>query len=186
MFIRFDILKVTQAAAYLLKRHNGFITRIRLLKLLYIADRELLAETHRPLSGDRPVAMDHGPVLTHAYDLLKGEATGAEIWNRYIRQVAPYTHGLVEDPGVGKLSKAELAKLNAVVERFWWVDDWELSQYTHGFAEWQRNAPSKGGVNAIPVEHVLEAAGLSGDLIKLSVEADAETELDDLLASAAK
>ena len=44
MLIRMDITKLTQAAAFLLKKHNGFMTRIRLLKLLYIADRRLIRE----------------------------------------------------------------------------------------------------------------------------------------------
>src|SRR3954469_892102 len=103
MLIKFDTTKVTQAAAFLLKRYNGFITRRRLLTLLYIADRELIQQTHRPLTGDRPVAMDYGPVPCQTHDLLKGETSGYECWNRAIQPVAPYTHRLAEDPGVGKL-----------------------------------------------------------------------------------
>ncbi len=185
MFIRLEIMKLTQAAAFLLKRHNGFITRMRLLKLLYIADRELLAQSHRPLTGDHPVAMDFGPVLTHTYDLLKGQATGIDIWSRFIQQVAPYTHKLVADPGVGKLSRLELAKLDEIVQRYWWMDDDELSKLTHDFPEWKRNQPPKGGQTWIPKEHVLEALGLSEDEIeRINQEANADSELDALLAGA--
>jgi uncharacterized phage-associated protein len=186
MVIRLDILKLTQAAAVLLKRHNGFITRMRLLKLLYITDRELLAETRRPLTGDHPVAMDFGPVLTHTYDLLKGEATGVDVWGRYIQQVAPYTHRLAEDPGVGKLSKRELSKLDEVVQRYWWVEDHELSLLTHEFPEWKRNAPAKRSRKWIPTEHVLEAVGLGQDVERIKQDAQAEAELDALLDGAAQ
>lgn len=186
MLIRLDILKLTQAASFLLKRHNGFITRKRLLELLYIADRELIAQTHRPLTGDRPVAMDHGPVLTHTYDLLKGEAIGIDVWNRFIQQVAPYTHKLVADPGVGKLSKLELGKLDEVVQRYWWIDDDELSLLTHEFAEWKRNEPARGRMNPIPTEHVLEALGFGNDVQRLQQEANADAELDALLAGAVR
>jgi uncharacterized phage-associated protein len=182
MFIKMDILKVTQAASFVLKKHNGFITRKRLLKLLYIADRELLHQTHRPLTGDRPVAMDHGPVLTHTYDLLKGTATGGDIWDAYIQQVAPYTHRLIADPGVGRMSKIELAKLEEVIDRYWLVDDDELSQLTHDFPEWKRNEPAKGKMKPIPVEHVLEALGLAQLSGKLHAEAEADAELDALLS----
>ncbi|HZL37663.1 MAG TPA: Panacea domain-containing protein [Tepidisphaeraceae bacterium] len=185
MLQKFDTTKVTQAAAFLLKRHNGFITRIRLLKLLYIADRELIRETHRPLTGDNPVAMDNGPVLTKTYDLLKGQTSGCEFWSRYIQQIAPYTHKLIEDPGIAKLSKIELAKLDEVIQRYWWIDDDELSNITHGFAEWKRNEPPRGGRNFIPTEHVLEALGFGqGDIEKFRHEARAEHELDSLLAGA--
>lgn len=182
MLVKFDTVKVTQAAALLLKAHNGFITRKRLLKLLYIADRELIQQTHRPLTGDRPVAMDHGPVLTRIYDLLKGAANGYEFWNCYIQQVAPYTHKLVQDPGIGKLSKLEIAKLDEVTRRYWWVDDDELSELTRHFPEWKRNEPPKGGRNLIPTEHVLEALGFGADIEKFKQEAQADHELDALLA----
>jgi uncharacterized phage-associated protein len=182
MLVKFDTVKVTQAAGFLLKRHNGFITRKRLLKLLYIADRELIQQTHRPLTGDKPVAMDHGPVLSKTYDLLKGETSGYEFWNRYIQQVAPYTHKLVEDPGIGKLSKLELAKLDEVTQRYWWIDDDELSNLTHEFAEWKRNEPTKGSRNVIPTEHLLEALGFAADIEKFRQETQADHELDALLA----
>ncbi len=162
MLIRMDIMKTTQAAAFLLKSHRGFITRKRLLKLLYIADRELIQSSRRPITGDQAVAMDHGPVLSRTYDLLKGMATGAEVWNRYIEQVGPFTHRLIADPGVGLMSRRELAKLEEVTERYRLVDDDELSLLTHAFPEWKRNEPAKGGVKPIPTEHVLEALGLGG------------------------
>lgn len=184
MLVKFDTIKVTQAAAFLLSRHHGFITRKRLLKLLYIADRELIQQTHRPLTGDKPVAMDHGPVLSKTYDLLKGESCGYEIWNRYIQQVAAYTHRLIDDPGIGKLSKLELDKLDEISQRFWWVDDDELSELTHEFAEWKRNRPPKGRRNFIPTEHLLEALGFGADIEKFRRESQADHELDALLDGA--
>ena len=182
MLIKFDTIKVTQAAAVLLKRYNGFITRKRLLKLLYIADRELIKQTRRPLTGDNAVAMDYGPVLSRTYDLLKGEASGYDVWNRYIQQIAPYTHKLIDDPGIGKLSRLELAKLDEVTQRYWWIDDDELSELTHDFPEWKRNAPPKGNRNPIPTEHVLEALGFGADIDKFRRETQADNELDALLA----
>ena len=186
MLVKFDTIKVTQAAGFLLKRHNGFITRNRLLKLLYIADRELIQQTRRPLTGDKPLAMDHGPVLSRTYDLLKGETLGYEFWDRYIQQVAPYTHRLVGDPGIGKLSKLELAKLDEVSQRYWWVDDDDLFNVTRAFAEWKRNEPSKGSYKLIATEHVLEALGFGADLEKFRRDARAEQELDGLLDGAVR
>jgi uncharacterized phage-associated protein len=183
MLIRMDILKVTQAAAFLLKKNNGFITRKRLLKLLYIADRELIQSTHRPITGDRPVAMDHGPVLSHTYDLLKGTATGADVWNRYIEQIGPFTHKLIGDPGVGRMSKIELEKLEEVVERYRLMDDDDLCEVTHEFEEWKRNQPPKKQMRPIPTEHVLEALGLGGAIEQLKSASRADAELDALLGS---
>ena len=57
--------KTAQASAVLLKQEPGQrMGRLRLLKMPYIADREWIKCCRRPITGDRIVAMDHGPVLT--------------------------------------------------------------------------------------------------------------------------
>jgi hypothetical protein len=63
MTFRFKFERSLQAAGVLLGLDGNRMQRIRLLKPLYIADRELLSETGRTITGDRGVDMDHGPVL---------------------------------------------------------------------------------------------------------------------------
>jgi uncharacterized phage-associated protein len=73
----FNIEKAIQAVAALLHFHGSKeMSYLRMLKLLYIADRETLKETGRPITGDRIVAMEHGPVLSSVYDLIKGVHRG--------------------------------------------------------------------------------------------------------------
>lgn len=48
------------------------LTTYRVVKLLYLADREHLREFGRPTSFDRYVAMKNGPVASFAYDVMKG------------------------------------------------------------------------------------------------------------------
>ena len=58
MFYPFKIDKAIQAAGVLLNEHQrGQMEYLRLLKLLYIADREAIAETGQPIVGSRVVAM---------------------------------------------------------------------------------------------------------------------------------
>ena len=47
--------------------------------------------------------MDHGPVLSQVYNLIKGEDILTPQWERYIRSVNHRYLQLEEDPGVGKL-----------------------------------------------------------------------------------
>ena len=111
MIFRFNIAKTIQASAVLLKaEQTNRMSRLRLLKLLYISDREALTERARPITGDRPVAMDHGPVLTNTYDLIKGEDFLATEWDKYIKREGRDAV-LASDPGVGDLSRYEIAKL---------------------------------------------------------------------------
>ena len=81
MTFRFHFEKTLQASAVLLGLDGGRMDRIRLLKLLYIVDRELLAEIGRPLTGDMAIAMKHGPVLSQVYDLIKGIAGRTSEWS---------------------------------------------------------------------------------------------------------
>src|SRR3954447_21156373 len=111
MTFRFKSSKTTQAAAVLLSLDGGSMDRMRLLKLLYIADRELLAESGRTLTGDRALAMKNGPVLRRVYDLIKGIEVSAEDWGRYLRSEG-YKVVLLGDPGRGELTKRDLEKLH--------------------------------------------------------------------------
>ena len=117
MNFRFKSLKTTQAAAVLLALDGDSMDRMRLLKLLYIADRELLAESGRTLTGDRAVAMKNGPVLSRIYDLIKGIAVSPEDWGRYLRSEG-YKVMLLGDPGHGELTKREIEKLHDLTERY--------------------------------------------------------------------
>ena len=59
----FDERKAAQAAAHLLRRHGSSMPYIKLIKLLYLADRQSLIETGYTITGDRLVAMADGPAL---------------------------------------------------------------------------------------------------------------------------
>jgi uncharacterized phage-associated protein len=157
MNFRFDHDKTLQASALLLDLAAGRMAYVRLLKLLYIADREWLAEAGRSMTGDEAIAMKNGPVPSHVYDLIKGIAPRADHWSDHIQKV-DYCVELKKDPGRGTLSKGEIEKLIEVTERFRTMDDWELSEHTHEFPEW-RNHFQPDASSPIPWREILEAQG---------------------------
>src|SRR6516162_8534668 len=157
MNFRFNFDKALQAAGVLLSLDGDRMEQIRLLKLLYIADRELLVETGKTITGDRAVAMRHGPVLSQVYDLVRGESSSAGEWGRSIRTVN-HAVELRKDPGRGELSRGEIEKLTEVTDRYRHVDDWALSEATHDFEEWSKNFTEEA-VAPIPWRDVLAAQG---------------------------
>jgi uncharacterized phage-associated protein len=186
MLIPFHVLKVAQASGVLLKTEPAQrMSRLRLLKLLYIADRECLIEKSRPITGDRAVAMDHGPVLSFTYDLIKGKDFGSPEWATYFRTVGRDVE-LAADPGVGKLSRYEIGKLQDVAARFAEQNDWEVAEYTHGFPEWKKNQPTGHSAKPIPVDDLLEATGLSAMKDALLANERAEVAADRAFSSAYK
>src|SRR6266498_4436554 len=114
MEFRFNLEKTIQAIGVLFRsEHAQQMSYLRLLKLLYISDRESLRETGWPITGDRAVAMDNGPVLSHVYDLIMDRYVGAALWNQYFRR-NHYSLEKAREPDVGQLSKFEIAKLQEV------------------------------------------------------------------------
>ncbi|WP_312808757.1 Panacea domain-containing protein [Agrobacterium cavarae] len=67
-----DKEKTIEALLYIVTRY-GEAGRFHALKTLYFADREHLRLYGRPITGDRYIAMDNGPVPSYAYNALKQE-----------------------------------------------------------------------------------------------------------------
>jgi len=154
MAFRFHFARALQASAYLLRLDRKKMSYLRLLKLLYIADREWLANTGESITGDRACAMKNGPVFSTVYDLIKGNGSRAGQWDDYIHTDG-YALELVTDPGRGELSSGIVEKLAEVTERYRDVDDWELSEQTHQFPEWADHY--RGSVSPIPWQDILRA-----------------------------
>ena len=69
---QFDADKAVAAMVAIL-RHTGTIDKLKLIKLLYLADRDCFLEYGHPITGDRPVAMPHGPVPSGCLHVLNGD-----------------------------------------------------------------------------------------------------------------
>ncbi len=72
-----------------------------LLKMLYIADRLALKTMDQPITGDRYVSMDYGPVLSGVYDLIKGQPVDSALplWSKYISPQDSNYVDLLQYPG---------------------------------------------------------------------------------------
>lgn len=65
--------KAIQAIDFIAQHQPG-ITQYYVGKIIFFADREHLLDYGRPISGDRYVAMEHGPVPSAVRDLLKSDS----------------------------------------------------------------------------------------------------------------
>lgn len=177
--IRFNERKATQAAAHLLRLRGGRMSYLKLIKLLYLADREALLRWGRPISTDRYVSMDRGPVLSRVLDLATdGDAPGApSIWAASITAPGNYEVELKADAGDDELSEAEIEILDAIFAQHGRKSRWDLVALTHALPEW---IDPRGGAIAISYRDILKAGGKS-DLEIAAIEEElaelAETDL---------
>ena len=152
--------KIVEAVGVLLNfEENSEMGYLRLLKLLYIADRESLKETGKPIIGTLTVAMNYGPLHSRVYSLINGEHMDSPVWNKHIHRDGYKVH-LTSDPGVMALSRYEIHKLNEVSEAYFQTDDFDIAHETHEFEEWL-NFHQEGTSTPIPFESIIEAVGLT-------------------------
>jgi uncharacterized phage-associated protein len=177
MHFCFDPKKAIQAAAALLRMEEARqMPYLRLLKLLYIADRESIRDIGRPITGDQAIAMKQGPVPEGVYKLIKGEHYNSPNWSRYF-QTSGYWVKLTGEAEVGTLSEYELEKLREVAERYANKDEFEIVDATHEFEEWKKNW-SEQGVRPIPAEDILRAVGREQDIEQIEQEQKARVVFD--------
>jgi uncharacterized phage-associated protein len=151
--------RATQAAARLLKLRGGTMSYMKLLKLLYLADRKALLEQGRPITYDRFVSMDHGPVLSQTYNLMVAEESpeGHSYWRQFISVPSDWEVSLIKDAPSGELSRAQEEILGQIFSEFGRMSRWELRDFCHTLPEWE---DPKGSSNPIALRDVLRAGGM--------------------------
>jgi uncharacterized phage-associated protein len=170
MNLRYHQERTTQAAARLLQARGGIMSYMKLLKLLYIADRRALLDHGRPITFDRFVSMDHGPVLSQTYNLTVAEERPGHrsYWREYISEPSNYEVRLVRPAPATALSPAQERILDDVFAEFGAMSRWQLMQYVHTLPEWQ---DPRGSSLPIALRDVLRAGGLDDDAAE-AVEED--------------
>lgn len=173
MSFHFDTLKAVQATAILLKKASGQSHNYTaVIKMLYMADRESLAETESPITGDTPIALERGPILSCTLDLMKELLPEDEeqqaLWSKYIRKNG-YTIEMVLDPGDSELSDFEVQKLEQIFQDHGKKPFWQLCDETHSFQEWQETF-SRAENSQIHLKTLLKALNMDDQYDELSTK----------------
>lgn len=181
----FNERKVAQMAAYLLGKSGNSMAHLKLMKLLYLADRKSMEQYGFPISGDRIVAMPHGPVLSMTLNLSNGDMESApDGWDSLIADKEKHEISLkstITPDELDELSQADLHVLGTVWEQFGQMGKYEIRDYTHTHCpEWK---DPKGSSNPIPYTHIFRALGHDENVAKeLARQIKAKHSLDNILA----
>lgn len=155
-----DEEKAAQITARFLKHTGGTDTSnyTKLIKLLYLADRDALKRWNRPLTGDRYCWMDNGPVLSGILDRIRGTLSPPceTFWDSWF-VTTKYDIRIKDNPGDARLSMAERELIDSLFERFRDHTYGEMLDYTHNLPE--RLDVSKGGAEPLTYERILVAVG---------------------------
>ena len=175
----FSEKKAAEAAAYFLIRareRSANITLLKLMKLMYLAERESYEKYGFPIIGDRLVSMPHGPVLSRTLNLMNfGNSEENPDWYSLVADKsgrdmtlnagAPDTvEGLLE------LSDADANILESTWRKFGRMSANQLRDYTHdprNCPEWQ---DPDGSSVTIEVDSLLCNLGYAPDAITSIME----------------
>lgn len=155
--------KAAQIAAWFLERSKDQSMEVmKLVKLMYLADRQAMEAYGFPLTGDRPVSMQHGPVLSQTYDYINGGLdSGPDGWDCWISDREGRRLSLADrkDFDLDELSPADERVLAAIWEKFGSMTSSQLRNFTHDRCpEW---VDPEGSSRPIPFARIFEALGLS-------------------------
>ena len=138
----FNERKTTQMAAYFISHEGGEISKLKLIKLLYLAERESLRQHGRVMTGDRFVAMPYGPVLSMTLDLANENALVDESspWYATIERKNNITLALRSQPAqkdYDELSESDIGILEKTFQNFGSMSPYEIRDFTHDLPEYE-------------------------------------------------
>ena len=133
---------IIEAIHYILKKIRK-ADKIKLVKLIYLADKYHLIRYGRTITNDDYYAMEHGPVGTTVKDVLSLDSFNLS------KKDYKYALSLLDKiddnhfranteakASFDMLSETDKEALDFVIEKFGWMRQWELRDYTHQYPEW--------------------------------------------------
>lgn len=141
-----NVIKVAQALGFLLSLdENHKMNRVKLIKLLWAADRLHMRKFGRTVSDSEYYAMAHGPVCSLALDIAQLNKDGIALSESDLRYLEEYftaddrDTSMQKEIGQDHLSETDQEMLRAAWEKFKDVDTFELADsISHDYPEWQK------------------------------------------------
>ena len=130
----FQETKAIEAMAYLLSLNGDRMNYMVAIKLLYLADREMLINGHVSITTDSYSAGTGGPVLRNILSRIKeGES---KKWNDRIGLNGPYVEIVAPFEEYEEISEEEREVIACIYEEFRCYKRMELLEYCQGLKEW--------------------------------------------------
>ncbi len=141
MLLEFDYKKATQVINYLTRKEGGQIEKLKLIKLVYFADRYHLRRYGRPMVNDAYFAMRLGPVGSSVKDIAEFSDFLDEAEKHYAgaflgRGGSVNTVVSIAEVDTDIFSQSELEALDFSYGEFGAKSASSLVDVTHRYPEW--------------------------------------------------
>jgi hypothetical protein len=137
----FETKKILQMIAYLLSLNNNEMNLLKLIKELYLIDRESIDQRDTSISGDVYFSLPHGPVLSATLNLLNDldkDNRDNPFADFLETKQAQYYPDIVlkNNPGDDYLSIKDKQYIEKISKQFQKHSPMEIENYTHKLPEW--------------------------------------------------
>jgi uncharacterized phage-associated protein len=138
--------RVSEAASVLLRKSNGRMNYMKLIKLLYLAERKTFETKGRPLTYDNLSSLPRGPVLSTTLDLIKNNSKSNGTWKHYYEINGKSIKVKNEFPKYKKLSPADVRIIEEVFTEYGHLGQYELAKITEELPEWKNPGQSSSPI----------------------------------------
>jgi uncharacterized phage-associated protein len=134
------------AALFLAKAPDRRLDRVKLMKLMYLADRTSFERYGATITGDDFASMEHGLVPSTTYAAVCGEGTAAGTWSQWVETRDEFVECLVADVDLDAvdLSRADVQIVDDLWAQHGSTDKWDLVKWVHlNCPEWIETTRSR-------------------------------------------
>lgn len=129
----FRTRKAAQIAAQYIQHAGGSIEKLKLIKLLYLTERESVATRGRPIIYDEYYSLKDGPICSNTLNGLNHQSD-ADVWKEYVGIDGNITRFLpkkLTEDDADEISKSDHKVIAAVWEKFGYMTASQIRKWTH-------------------------------------------------------
>jgi uncharacterized phage-associated protein len=140
-----EIHTIIEVIYYILNK-IGPADKLKLVKLIYLADKCHLIRYGRTITNDDYYAMEHGPVGTTVKDFLSDNSAFQsseenKFESKLIQKIDEYKFKCKQiEYKIKWLSQSDIEILDFIIKEFGSLSSGRLIEYTHNYPEWKNNA----------------------------------------------
>jgi uncharacterized phage-associated protein len=157
----FDVEKLVQAIAYLSSRGVTNLDKLKILKLLFLADKRHLLEIGRPILGDVYACMDWGPVPSKSYNIIRNvvdadprKRAAENLFAEYFTVESGREYPILvakKSPDLDVFSDSEIAALDEVIAKYGHLSGGDLIKVTHEDPIWRIPDEQRKPGSSVPI-----------------------------------
>ena len=142
--------KAINVLLWFLNKHSGKLNKVKLVKLVFFADRGHLAKYGRPIVGGEYYALAYGPICSELLnDINESDSDVTLPFKNDSYDVCSLENHVNEDI----LSESDIEVLEAIEKEYGIQDPFKLSDLTHELKAYKKNDPEAKGVGRLPLPY---------------------------------